>query len=122
MVHIGAIVAAIMTRKKWPGTHRMLELRMPQPQREWIGMGAAAGVAAAFNAPFGGILYSFEEVCSSWTAQLTWRSFVCCMLVAMTYARPPTHPRPLGRALPSVWTSARQSACPPVPPRARVPA
>jgi chloride channel 7 len=85
MVHIGAMVAAIFSRHGWPGTHRMLELRLPQPQREWIGMGAAAGVAAAFNAPFGGILYSFEEVCSHWTATLTWRSFFCCMLVAMTY-------------------------------------
>ena len=85
MVHIGAMVAAIVTRFRWPGTGRMLELRLPQPQREWIGMGAAAGVAAAFNAPFGGILYSFEEVCSHWTKALTWRSFACTMIVAMTY-------------------------------------
>ena len=42
----------------------MFELRLPSSQRGWVGMGAAAGVAAAFNAPLGGILYSFEEVCS----------------------------------------------------------
>ena len=38
------------------------EVRLPSKEREWIGMGAAAGVAAAFSAPLGGILYSFEEV------------------------------------------------------------
>ena len=87
MVHIGAMIAAIFSCGScWPGAGKLLELRLPQPQREWIGMGAAAGVAAAFNAPFGGILYSFEEVCSHWTHTLTWRSFFCCMLVSMFYA------------------------------------
>ena len=30
MVHIGAMVAAIVTRRRWPGTSNMLELRLPQ--------------------------------------------------------------------------------------------
>ena len=48
-----------------------LELRVPSAQRTWVGVGCAAGVAAAFNAPLGGILYSFEEVCSAWSSKLT---------------------------------------------------
>ena len=83
MVHIGALVAALTT--KLPGAASLPELHLPVAQREWVGMGAAAGVAAAFNAPFSGILYSFEEVCSHWSAVLTWRSFVCAVVVSLTF-------------------------------------
>ena len=48
-------------------------------------MGAVAGISAAFNAPFGGILYSFEEVCSHWTTELTWHSFCCAVVVVACY-------------------------------------
>jgi len=89
MVHIGAMVAAQATRVGrligGGSSDPLLELRLPSQQRAWIGMGAAAGVAAAFNAPFGGILYSFEEVCSKWTAALTWRSFCCALVVTSVY-------------------------------------
>ena len=60
--------AAILTRANIPGTAKLLELRLPAPQREWVAVGAVAGVAAAFNAPIGGILYSFEEVSPSWSS------------------------------------------------------
>ena len=84
MVHAGAIVAARFSRLKLPITRHLYELRLPSAQRNWVGMGAAAGVAAAFNAPLGGILYSFEEVCSHWSTRLTWRSFFCTITAAVT--------------------------------------
>ena len=83
MVHIGAMVASLTT--SLPKLRDLPNISLPGPQREWAGMGAAAGVAAAFNAPFGGILYSFEEVCSHWSSVLTWRSFVCAVVVSLTY-------------------------------------
>jgi len=84
-VHIGAMFTGLLTRANIPGMRDLLELTLPVPQREWIAMGAVAGVAAAFNAPIGGILYSFEEVCSHWSHKLTWRSFVCAACVSMAY-------------------------------------
>ena len=62
MVHIGAIVASQISCLKLPFTRHLSELRMPDAQRVWVGMGTAAGVAAAFQAPIGGVLYAFEEV------------------------------------------------------------
>ena len=82
MVHIGSIIGSGLSRVTLPFMREQTELRSPKAQRLWVGMGAAAGVAAAFNAPVGGILYSFEEVCSHWSASMTWRSFVCAVVVA----------------------------------------
>ena len=75
LVHLGACIGSILSS--------MLEKRSPGALRAWISMGAAAGMAAAFNAPFGGIMYAFEEVASQWNHKLTWRSFLCVVCFAV---------------------------------------
>ena len=41
-------------------------------------LGSAAGVAAAFNAPIGGLLYVMEEVASDLPVDYVWRAIMAC--------------------------------------------
>lgn len=53
-------------------------------RRNFISAGAAAGVAAAFGAPVGGLLFVLEEISSFWSHHLAWMIFFCCMISTIT--------------------------------------
>ncbi|KAI0301011.1 chloride channel [Multifurca ochricompacta] len=53
-------------------------------RREILSAASAAGVAVAFGAPIGGVLFSLEEVSYFFPPKVMWRSFFCAMIAAVT--------------------------------------
>ena len=94
MIHIGAVIGAIISQGKSTGTALAFDrtfsnnqdFRNDREKRDFVACGAGAGVAAAFGAPIGGVLFSLEEGASFWTVKLIWRCFFCCLTtVASVY-------------------------------------
>ena len=83
MVHAGAIIASVASRipARWGGD---FDFANDYDRRNFVSMGAAAGVAAAFNAPIGGTLFALEEVSSFWNPQLTMSTFCIVTIAAGT--------------------------------------
>eukprot|EP00045_Choanoeca_perplexa_P017127 m.242911 g.242911 ORF g.242911 m.242911 type:complete len:811 (+) comp17456_c0_seq2:52-2484(+) len=84
MIHSGAIVGAGITQGEstnvsWLSTSFFQAFRTDRYKRDFVSAGAAAGVAAAFGAPIGGVLFSLEEGASFWNQALTWKSLFCSM-------------------------------------------
>lgn len=53
-------------------------------RREIMSAAAAAGVAVAFGAPLGGVLFCLEEVAYFFPAKTLFRTFFCCITAALT--------------------------------------
>jgi H+/Cl- antiporter ClcA len=90
MVHSGSVVAAGISQgrtKLWgvdTSFSKFSDFRNDREKRDFVACGAAAGVASAFGAPIGGVLFSLEEGASYWSTKLTWRAFFCAMITLGT--------------------------------------
>ena len=90
MIHAGSITGAALSQGKtqligvdtsWT---KYQDLRNDRSKRDFVTFGAASGVAAAFSAPIGGILFTLEEGASFWNPTLTFRGFFAAMMTELT--------------------------------------
>merc|ERR1719506_3614320 len=94
MIHSGAIVGSGMNQLKSKSLgidflsqrvmSKMRAFRNDIDKRDMIAAGASAGVAAAFGAPIGGVLFALEEGCSFWNVKITWSNFFTAIVSSCT--------------------------------------
>jgi chloride channel 7 len=105
MIHLGACIASLIfgvERRIWGDAFKTsanksnshanwrqdLEPAFSNTShREMISAGTAAGLAAAFGAPIGGVLFSLEEACSVWSRKTAWRCLLCAATAVFTMSQ-----------------------------------
>ncbi|KAJ9530379.1 hypothetical protein QJQ45_000747 [Haematococcus lacustris] len=83
---IGAVAGGLAVGKEGPLVHAgaCIATLISQDRGEMVVTGAAAGVAAAFRSPVGGVLFALEEMSSWWRNALMWRVFFTTAVVSVT--------------------------------------
>lgn len=88
MIHLGAFIGAGVSQGRSDtlnlATGCCRRFRNSRAQRDFISAGAAAGIASAFGAPIGGLLFAMEEVSSFFTINLCTQIFFCAMCATTT--------------------------------------
>ncbi|EOY31196.1 hypothetical protein QUC31_019903 [Theobroma cacao] len=87
MVHTGACIASLLGQggsRRYGLTWKWLcFFKNDRDRRDLVTCGSAAGIAAAFRAPVGGVLFALEEMASWWRSALLWRAFFTTAVVAI---------------------------------------
>ena len=69
-------------------------LQSDAERREFVSAGVAAGLAAAFGAPIGGVLFAMEEASTHWSRKVGWRAFLAATATAVALNQ--LYPRAFG--------------------------
>ncbi|GBF93681.1 hypothetical protein Rsub_06784 [Raphidocelis subcapitata] len=88
-VHAGACIGALLSQggPDWLAPHWFRQYWNDRDRADLVACGSAAGIAAAFRSPVGGVLFALEEATTWWRNQLMWYAFfttaVCSVAVRL---------------------------------------